>query len=147
MRSARSNTTTRWPARVSCWAAARPAGPEPMTATALPVVVDGGTGTTQPSSHARSMISTSTCLMVTGSWLMPSTHAPSHGAGQSRPVNSGKLLVACSRSMASRQRSRYTRSFQSGMRLPSGQPLLQNGMPQSMHRDACTWRWSSGNSS
>ena len=32
-----------------------------------------------------------------------STHAASHGAGQSRPVNSGKLLVACSRSMASRQ--------------------------------------------
>ena len=31
---------------------------------------------------------------------MPSTHAPSHGAGQSRPVNSGKLLVACSRSIA-----------------------------------------------
>jgi hypothetical protein len=25
------------PARVSCWAAARPAGPEPMTATFLPV--------------------------------------------------------------------------------------------------------------
>jgi hypothetical protein len=36
MRSARSKTTTSWPARVSCWAAASPAGPEPMTAT-LPV--------------------------------------------------------------------------------------------------------------
>ena len=32
--------------------------------------------------------------------LMPSTHAASHGAGHSRPVNSGKLLVACSRSIA-----------------------------------------------
>ena len=41
MRSARSNTTTSWPARVSCWAAARPAGPEPTTATFLPVFVDG----------------------------------------------------------------------------------------------------------
>ena len=30
MRSARSNTTTSWPARVSCWAAASPAGPEPI---------------------------------------------------------------------------------------------------------------------
>ena len=49
------------------------------------------------------MIVTSTCLMVTGSALMPSTQAASHGAGHSRPVNSGKLLVACSRSMASRQ--------------------------------------------
>ena len=147
MRSARSNTTTACPARVSCWAAARPAGPEPITATFLPVRTDGGTGTTQPSSHARSTISTSTCLMVTGSWLMPSTQAPSQGAGHRRPVNSGKLLVACRRSMASRQRSRYTRSFQSGMRLPSGQPLLQNGMPQSMHRDACVCRWSSAKGS
>jgi hypothetical protein len=33
-------------------------------------------------------------------WLMPSTQAVSHGAGHSRPVNSGKLLVACRRSMA-----------------------------------------------
>ena len=90
------------------------------------------------------MISTSTCLMVTGSALMPSTHAASHGAGQRRPVNSGKLFVACRRSMASRQWSRYTRSFQSGMRLPSGQPLLQNGMPQSMQRPAWICRASFG---
>ena len=41
--------------------------------------------------------------MVTGSLLMPSTHDPSQGAGHRRPVNSGKLLVACSRSMASDQ--------------------------------------------
>ena len=46
------------------------------------------------------MIETSTCLIVTAGWLMPSTHELSHGAGQSRPVNSGKLLVACRRSMA-----------------------------------------------
>ena len=55
---------------------------------------------TQPSSNARSMIETSIALIVTGSSLMPSTHEPSHGAGQSRPVNSGKLFVACSRSIA-----------------------------------------------
>ena len=45
-------------------------------------------------------------LMVTGGSLMPSTHAASQGAGQMRPVNSGKLLVACSVRMASFQRSR-----------------------------------------
>ena len=83
------------------------------------------------------MIATSTFLIVTGSWLMPSTHAVSHGAGQSRPVNSGKLLVAWSRSIAPSQSSRWTRSFHSGIRLPSGQPWWQKGMPQSMHRDAC----------
>ena len=92
---------------------------------------------TQPSSQARSTISTSTCLMVTASALMPSTHADSHGAGHSRPVNSGKLLVACSRSIAAAQSSRQTRSFHSGIRFPSGQPLWQNGMPQSMQRPAC----------
>src|SRR5215468_9992971 len=38
IRSAFSNTTTAWPARASCWAAARPAGPEPTTATLRPVL-------------------------------------------------------------------------------------------------------------
>jgi hypothetical protein len=79
---------------------------------------------------------TSTFLMVTGSWLMPSTQDVSHGAGQSRPVNSGKLFVACSRSDASSQSPRHTRSFHSGIRLPSGQPWWQNGIPQSMQRPA-----------
>ena len=69
---------------------------------------------------------------------MPSTQAASHGAGQSRPVNSGKLLVACSDSIAAPQAPVRTRSFQSGIRLPSGQPSWQKGMPQSMHRVACS---------
>src|SRR5580704_18025834 len=33
------------------------------------------------------------------------------------------------------------------MRLPSGQPSLQNGMPQSMQRAAWAVRWSGGNGS
>jgi len=138
--SARSYITTVWPARVSCWAAASPAGPDPITATFLPVSLPGpgGSAGSQPSRQARSAISTSTCLIVTGSALMPSTQPLSHGAGQSRPVNSGKLLVACSRSAASRQSCRRTSSFHSGMRFPSGQAEWQNGMPQSMHRPA--WR-------
>jgi hypothetical protein len=90
------------------------------------------------------MMLTSTCLMVTGSSPMPSTQAASQGAGHSRPVNSGKLFVACSRSMASTQSPRRVRSFHSGMMFPSGQPLWQNGMPQSMHRPACARRCSSG---
>ncbi len=121
--SARSYTTTVCPARVSCWAAARPAGPEPTTATVLSVCHDACSGTTRRSSHALSMIATSTFLIVTGSREMPTTQAVSHGAGHSRPVNSGKLFVACSRSSAPRQSSRQMRSFHSGMRFPSGQPL------------------------
>lgn len=61
---------------------------------------------TSPLSHALSMMETSTFLMVTAYWLMPSTHADSQGAGQSRPVNSGKLFVACSRSEAAVQSPR-----------------------------------------
>ena len=100
MRSARSNTVTRCPARASCCAQARPAGPEPTTATFLPVRCAGTCGATQPALKAWSMICFSICLMVTGSLLMLRTQASSHGAGQMRPVNSGKLLVECSRSIA-----------------------------------------------
>ena len=48
MRSFFSNTVTSCPARASCCAAARPAGPEPTTATFLPVRALAGLGTTQP---------------------------------------------------------------------------------------------------
>src|SRR5690625_2438129 len=83
------------------------------------------------------MMATSTFLMVTGSPLIPTTQADSHGAGHNRPVNSGKLFVACNCSIACRQSCRQTRSFHSGIRLPSGRPWWQNGMPQSMQRPAC----------
>ncbi len=92
MRSARSNTTTSCPARVSCCAAARPAGPDPTTATLLPVSNAGGCASIQPSAQARSTISTSTCLMVTGSLLMPSTHAASHGAGHKPAGELGEVV-------------------------------------------------------
>ena len=74
------------------------------SATFLPVRYSGGCGWIQPSSQPRSMIAFSMFLIVTGGLVMPSTHAPSHGAGQVRPVNSGKLLVLWSRSSALRQR-------------------------------------------
>ena len=102
MRSLFSNTVTSWPTRASCCAAARPAGPEPTTATFLPVLAAAGCGTTQPFSQPLSMILCSIDLMPTGSLLMPSVQAASHGAGQMRPVNSGKLLVECRLSSAAR---------------------------------------------
>src|SRR5688572_1077081 len=76
-------------------------------------------------------------LIATGGSLIPSTQAASQGAGHIRPVNSGKLLVACNWRIASCQRSRYTKSFQSGIMLLTGQPVWQNGKPQSMQRAAC----------
>src|SRR2546427_156606 len=92
MRSAFSKTVTLWPARASCWAAARPAGPEPTTATVLPVRTTGRTGATQPSSNPLSMMFHSMIRMDTGSLLIPRTQADSQGAGHRRPVNSGKVL-------------------------------------------------------
>ena len=123
MRSAFSNSVTAWPARASCWAQAMPAGPEPTTATRLPVFFAGTSGAIQPSSQPRSTIEHSIDLMVTGLSSMFSVHEASQGAGQMRPVNSGKLLVECRTSSASCQRSRRTSSFQSGIRLLTGQPL------------------------
>ena len=77
------------------------AGPEPTMATDLPVLCSGGCGMTQPSSKPRSIMAFSIFLMVTGGLVMPSTQAPSQGAGHTLPVNSGKLLVLCKRSRAS----------------------------------------------
>mmetsp|Transcript_21023 Transcript_21023/g.39974 ORF Transcript_21023/g.39974 Transcript_21023/m.39974 type:complete len:208 (-) Transcript_21023:5404-6027(-) len=122
MRSARSYTVTLCPILFSWSAAASPAGPEPMTATFLSVRVRGGRGTIHPLSQALSMMDISMDLMVTGFSLMPSTHAPSHGAGHTRPVNSGKLLVLISTSSACFHRPWCTSSLNSGTRFPSGHP-------------------------
>mmetsp|Transcript_24639 Transcript_24639/g.63137 ORF Transcript_24639/g.63137 Transcript_24639/m.63137 type:complete len:246 (-) Transcript_24639:1782-2519(-) len=122
-RSARSYTVTSWPALLSWSAAARPAGPLPTTATRLPVRCMGGAGAIQPSSHALSLMACSMVLMATGDSLMPSTQLPSQGAGHTRPVNSGKLLVSARRRCASSQRPWCTSSLNSGTLLPSGQPV------------------------
>src|SRR5689334_19605686 len=73
---------------------------------------------------------------------MPSTHALSHGAGQIRPVNSGKLFVEESMSYASCQFFLYTASLNSGITLPKGQPFRQKGTPQFIHLDACWFNFS-----
>ena len=71
-----------------------------MTATRLPVRRAGTTGVIHPSRQPRSTIAHSMVLMVTGLSSMLSVQAASQGAGQMRPVNSGKLLVECSVSSA-----------------------------------------------
>ena len=83
-----------------------PAGPEPTTATVLPVFLAATTGWIQPSSQARSTIWHSMVLMVTGLSMMFRVQLASQGAGQMRPVNSGKLLVECKVSDAVRHWSR-----------------------------------------
>ena len=101
IRSSRSNTVTQWPILLSSSAAAKPAGPEPTMAIFLPVRYSTMCGCIQPSSKPRSIIVCSIFLMVTAGLLIPSTQEPSQGAGQTLPVNSGKLLVLCRRINAS----------------------------------------------
>ena len=74
-----------------------------MTATRLPVLDSGGLGLTQPCSKALSAIVHSMDLMLTGTSMMLSVQAASQGAGQMRPVTSGKLLVECRFSAATSQ--------------------------------------------
>src|SRR5665648_999211 len=83
-----------------------------------------------------SAIDISTCLMVTGGWLMPRTQDVSHGAGQIMPSLVGSEMCIRDRSEASAHWPFQTRSFHSGIRFPNGQPAWQYGMPQSMHRQA-----------
>ena len=99
MASFRSKTVTQWPALLSCWAQANPEGPEPTTATFIPVRMAGGWGLIQPFSNAWSMMAHSMFLMVTAGLFMPKTQADSHGAGHTRPVNSGKLLFGSIKSL------------------------------------------------
>ena len=62
----------------------------------------GGFGL-EPLRMARSAIAHSIDLMVTGFSSMLSVQEASHGAGQTRPVTSGKLLVECRLRAASSQ--------------------------------------------
>src|SRR5213080_2840604 len=100
-----------------------PAGPEPTTATRLPVFCAGGSGAIQPCSKALSAIAHSIVLMVTGLSSRLSVHEASHGAGQMRPVTSGKLLVECRLRAASFQSPAWTRAFQAEIWLLTGQPV------------------------
>ena len=66
-----------------------------MTATVFSVLVSGGCGIIQPSENPLSTIYFSINSIDTGGLTIPNTQASSQGAGQSLPVNSGKLLVLC----------------------------------------------------
>src|SRR6202034_27160 len=103
-------------------AQARPAGPEPTTAIFLPVFWAAISGLSQPLSQALSTMAHSMVLMVTGLSSMLSVQDASHGAGQMRPVNSGKLLVECRLREASAQLPLSTRSLKFGIWLLTWQP-------------------------
>ena len=79
--------------RANCCAAAKPAGPEPIIAILLLIFFGAISGLIHPLLHALSTIEHSIVLIVTGVSSIFKVHAASHGAGQIRPVNSGKLFV------------------------------------------------------
>ena len=114
-----------------------------MIAIDLPVLFFDGWGTTQLFSHALSIIACSIDFIPTGSELIFRVQAASHGAGQIRAVNSGKLFVEWRTLIAASQSCLKTKSFQSGIILFTGHPLLQNGIPQSIQRAPWTFASSS----
>ena len=95
--SARSNTVTLCPRLLSWSAAASPEGPEPITATFFPVLIDGAFAAAKPLAYAFSIIVFSFALHETGFPFNPQVHAFSHKAGHTLDVNSGKLFVLCKR--------------------------------------------------
>ncbi|CDE84505.1 unknown [Coraliomargarita sp. CAG:312] len=132
-----SNTTTSCPHLFNASAAASPEGPDPMTATRIPVWTRVLKGSTYPRLKAFSIISYSICRMATGSKFMPAQHAASQRAGHTREVNSGNGDVWESRKYASRSRFSPTALLNSCIGFPSGQPApWQKGIPHPMHRDA-----------
>ena len=72
-----------------------------------------------PISNPLSIMAHSIFLIVTGGALIPKTQAPSQGAGQTRPVNSGKLLVCNRVFRASFQLSWNTKSLNFGIMFPT----------------------------
>ncbi|CSI46386.1 Uncharacterised protein [Vibrio cholerae] len=87
-------------------AAARPAGPAPMIATFLSVQTTLDMSGFQPISKAVSVMYFSMLPMVTAPKSAFKVHEPSHSlsCGQTRPHTSGRLLVWCAKSAASRMR-------------------------------------------
>ena len=120
---ARSNTVTEGPLPLSLSAAASPAGPEPTIATRLPLLISGTFAVIQPFLNPVSITASSLSCTVTLSPFIPQVQAASQRAGQTLPVNSGKLLVLSSLVRASCQSPLYIASFHSGIRLCRGHPL------------------------
>ena len=81
---------------LSLLAATIPAGPQPTTATAMPLR-SVALAVTYPSSKACSVMAASSSRFVVGSCSTRlSTQAFSQRAGHTRPVNSGKSFVELS---------------------------------------------------
>jgi len=96
----------------------------------------GGSGFTQPCSKARSTMAHSMVLMVTGCSSRLSVQEASQGAGQTRPVNSGKLLVEC-RFCALPASPRDRRVVPVRDLIVHRTAGVTIGTPQSMQRAAC----------
>ena len=113
MRSARSKTVTRWPALIEL----RRAGQARRAGTDHGDFLAGARrrrlgGRSNPRRKPLSIMAHSMFLIVTGGLLIPSTQEPSHGAGQTRPVNSGNCWsCAAGRALRATDRDKPDRSI------------------------------------
>ncbi len=85
-----SNIVTSWPIFVSSHATVKPAGPEPMTATRLPVFLSGLIFGNFPKSAANLF----RVFIAMGSPVLPLTHTFIQNAGHTLPQVKGNGLVS-----------------------------------------------------
>ena len=102
MRSSFSKTVTSWPRARELLRRGEPRGSRADDGARCPRPARRLARGQRRLEHRWRAMARSTSLMVTGAPSRFSTHEASHGAGQTRPVTSGKLLVACSDRAASR---------------------------------------------
>ena len=130
-----SKTCTAWPMRASSPAAVSPPGPEPTTATFLPVAAMSRVGASMFAS-AQSATNRSSHPTATGSPFNPRMHLASHctSCGQTRPVVAGsallvrKILAAVSKSPS----ATFVTKF--GISTRTGHPRMHGFLGQSRHR-------------
>ncbi len=124
-----SKMVTLCPILAKSAAAVNPAGPEPTTATCLPVGLVGSIGESIASLLARSQSATyrSRRPIAIGACLFASEQAASHWVswGQTRPQIPGRLFLLLSILTASGISPSTIALIKSGMSIPTGQPSMQ----------------------
>ena len=128
---------TSWPARRHSDAAVIPAGPDPTTATRLPVA-GAVSGTSTPFSLSQSATNRSRAPMRTGLSFFPSIQVPWHCAscGQTRPHMAGSILSCLIIRAAFLKSSFAIALMKPGISIDTGHPFTQSGRGHPMHRSA-----------
>ena len=118
----------------------RPAGPEPTTATRMPVGGASSGVEAVPCTRSQSATKRSMRPIATGSPRLATTHTTSHcsSCGQTRPQIAGRVLVSLSLTSEPATSPWRSRSMKAGMSIPTGHPLTHGGLAHCRQRCAST---------